>query len=157
MANRNKTPKPSLIDKERRVLELRRAGATFDEIAKVVGYATPQGAYLAYHRAIKRVLVESGAEEALEAELDRCDRIQRAFWQQAMQGDTKAGLIVLRVMDRRAKYLGLDAPTKQQIEVTNYDAGSEVDRELQRLVRLLETGDSAESAVADTASTTEPN
>jgi hypothetical protein len=32
---------PEVIDKERRVLEMRLAGITFDAIAKNVGYAVP--------------------------------------------------------------------------------------------------------------------
>jgi len=157
MANRNKTPKPELIDKERKALELRRAGATYDEIAQALGYATPQGAFLAYNRAIKRTLIESGADEARQTELDRCDRIQRAYWAKAMAGDVPAGNIVLKVMDRRARYLGLDAPTKQQIEVTNYEAGTEIDRELQRLVRLLADSDSKTGTVDSAESATNPS
>ena len=137
MANRNKTPKPELVDKERKALELRRAGATYDEIAQALGYATAQGAYLAYNRAIKRTLVESGSEEARQSELDRCDRLQRAYWSKAMAGDIQAGNIILKVMDRRARYLGLDAPTKQQVEVTTFEGGTELDREVARLAQLL--------------------
>jgi hypothetical protein len=150
MANRNKTPKPELIDKERKALELRRAGATYDEIAQALGYATPQGAYLAYNRAIKRTLVEGGAEEARQSELDRCDRLQRAYWAKAMSGDIQAGGIILKVMDRRARYLGLDAPIKQQVEVTTYEGGTEVDRELQRLIALLADG-SGKTSIVDSA------
>jgi hypothetical protein len=150
MANRNKTPKPDLIDKERKALELRRAGATYDEIAQALGYATPQGAFLAYNRAIKRTLVEGGAEEARQSELDRCDRLQRAYWAKAMSGDIQAGGIILKVMDRRARYLGLDAPIKQQVELTSYEGGTEVDRELQRLIALLADGNS-KTGVVDSA------
>jgi len=156
MANRNKTPKPELIDKERKALELRRAGSTYDEIAKALGYATPQGAFLAYNRAIKRTLVEAGSEEARQTELDRCDRLQRAYWGKAMTGDVQAGRIILQVMDRRARYLGLDAPIKQQVEVTNFEGGTELDREVARLAALLaDTTSSRVTGVVDTPTSTD--
>lgn len=140
MANRNKTPKPELIDKERQAIELRRAGATFDDIAKALGYATPQGAYLAYHRALKRTLVEAGADDMRELELDRLDRLQRAVWSRALQGDIQAINTALKILDRRAKYLGLDAPIKSEVKVDIADAAS-IDAEVARLVELLAVND----------------
>lgn len=136
MGNRNQQPKPELVEKERQVLELRRAGATYDECARAVGYATPQGAYLAYQRALKRTLVEAGTEEARQTELDRLDRLQRAVWPKAMNGDLQAINSVLRIFDRRARYLGLDAPIKQEIKVDIADATS-IDAEVARLVEML--------------------
>jgi len=43
-------------------------------------------------------------------ELERCDRLQAAVWPAATQGDVAAVAAVLRIMERRARYLGLDAP-----------------------------------------------
>jgi len=140
MASRNQTPKPEVIEKERQVLELRRAGATYDEAARAVGYATPQGAYLAYHRALKRTLVEAGANEARQTELDRLDRLQRAIWPHALDGEIPAANTILRLMDRRAKLLGLDAPTRITADVTTYEGGTDIDREVQRLAQLLAGG-----------------
>lgn len=137
MANRNKVPTPELIDKERQVLELRRAGATYDDCARATGYATAQGAYLAYQRAIKRTLQEAGTEEARQTELDRLDRLQRAIWSKAMAGDLNACNSVLRIFDRRARYLGLDAPIKQEITLETAD-GAMIDREVARLVEMLQ-------------------
>jgi hypothetical protein len=136
MATRSKSPTPELIDKERQVLELRRAGATFDDCARAVGYATPQGAYLAFHRALKRTLVAAGSEEMREQELDRLDRLQRSVWPNALQGDLSAVATVLRIMDRRAKYLGLDAAIKHDVTVENVDPTS-IDAEVARLAAML--------------------
>lgn len=139
-----KSPPPELVERERQVLELRRAGATYDDCARAVGYATAQGAYLAYQRALKRTLVETGAEEARQQELDRLDRLQRAVWPNALQGDLAAVNSVLRIMDRRARYLGLDAPIKHDLTVETVDPTS-IDAEVARLVRLLGTNDAAAS------------
>jgi len=145
MSNRN--PSPEVADKERQALELRRAGATYDEIAQAIGYATAQGAYLAYNRALKRALLEAGADEVREMELDRLDRLQRAYWPKALGGDGKAADRVLKIMEHRAKYLGLYQPTKVQMESVVYDAGT-IEGEVQRL-RLLLEADSGQPVVLD--------
>lgn len=154
MSNRSKSPKPELIDKERKAIELRRAGYTFDEIARNLGYKTPQGAYLAYHRALKRTLIKAGTEEARATEIDRLDRLQRGIWATAVAGNPQAVSAVLKLMDRRAKLLGLDAPTKIQQEVTVYEGGSDIDREVQRLAELLATGGRVTGDVATPVSET---
>lgn len=155
MANRNQSPDPELIEKERQVLELRRAGATYDECARAVGYATPQGAYLAYHRAIKRTLNQAGAEEARQTEADRLDRLQRAVWPKALNGEIPAINTVLKLMERRARLLGLDSPMKLQAEVTSYEGGTDIDREVARLAALLAGTESGGSTIAMAASGSE--
>jgi hypothetical protein len=128
------------IDKEREVIALRRAGYTFDDIARRLNYAHPSGAYTAYQRALKRTLVEAGTEELRATELDRLDRLQAAVWDEAMTGNPTAIQTALKILDRRAKYLGLDAPIKQEIKMDIADAAS-IDAEVARLVELLATND----------------
>ena len=155
MSNRN--PEPELVDKERRVLELRRAGATYADIANTVGYATAQGAYLAYGRALKRTLNKAGSEEAREMELDRLDRLQIVYWEKAVKGEYHALDRVLKIMEHRAKYLGLYAPARMQVEATIYDTDT-IDTELAKLRTFLssnpnlalEMGESTGEAGADT-------
>jgi hypothetical protein len=57
-----------------------------------------------------------------------------------MMGDVPAGMQVLRIMERRAKLLGIDQPIRQQVEVISYDADG-IDSEVARLVRLLESAE----------------
>jgi len=47
MSQNSKIPDPELIDKELKVLELRRAGLTFQRISEEVGFADASGAYIA--------------------------------------------------------------------------------------------------------------
>lgn len=103
---RPRPPTPETLELERKVLELRRAGASFPDIEKQL--KTPHSTvYSAYRRAIARTLREPAADvRALEA--DRLDRIQAAVWTKAMRGDLAAVDRVLRVMERRAELLGLD-------------------------------------------------
>ena len=49
-----------------------------------------------------------------------------------------AGLALLRVMERRAKYLGLDAPVKSRVEVITEDV---IDAELAALARQVAEND----------------
>ncbi len=138
---------PTVMDKEKRVIELRRAGVTYDLIAEEVGYSSASGAYHAFTRAMKRTLRESGSDELREIEADRLDRLQRFTWPLAAQGDLRAIETILRIMARRARLLGLDSPIKQ--EVTTFEGGSDIDREVQRLVSLLEPNSGSESDMAD--------
>lgn len=140
------------MDKERRVIELRRAGVTYDVIADEVGYSNASGAYHAFTRAMKRTLRESGSEELRELEADRLDRLQRFTWPAAAQGDLRAIETILRIMARRARLLGLDSPIKQ--EVTTFEGGSDIDREVQRLVSLLEPDSGSKSDLANEPSET---
>lgn len=95
------------IEKERQVLELRRAGVTFDEIATRVGYADRGAAHKAYKRALARTLQQPAAE-IRELEADRLDRLLVAVWARALRGDLAAVDRVIRLMERRSRLLGLD-------------------------------------------------
>lgn len=125
-----------MIDKERQVIEMRRAGATFDDIAHTLGFAHASGAYQAFQRAMSRTLTNAGTEELRTAEADRLDRLQRAVWVQALNGDLPAVNTVLRIMERRARLLGLDAPLRAEVKVEQHDPAS-IDAEVARLVDLL--------------------
>ena len=145
MPTHNAVPEPEQLDRELKVLELRRAGLTWQRIAVQVGYADHSGAYLAYKRALKRV-IQQPAEELRQAEIDRLDRLQLAAWPKAMQGDNSAIATVLRIMERRAKLLGLDMPVKIAQDVTVWDGGDSIDRAVRELAELLREN-SADSAV----------
>ena len=94
-------------------LTLRRRGSTFREIADKLGCSRAMvhkyvaGALREYAAANKE---ETEVYRALEA--DRLDALHAAIWPKAMNGDMRAVDRVLRIMERRAKLFGLDAPTK---------------------------------------------
>ncbi len=138
MATRKrKSVPPEQFDKENAVLELRRSGETWERIAIAVGYANASGAQKAYARVVTRVQRES-VDEIRDLELDRLDRIQRAYWKPAIVDlDKRAAEVVLKVMDRRAKLLGLEAPTKVQAEVVNYDGNYDYNEDIERIIGLL--------------------
>lgn len=159
MPNHNAAvPSPELVDKEVKVLELRRVGLTWVRIAEEVGYADHTGAYAAYKRAIKRTM-QQPADELREQELDRIDRLQVAVWPAAMKGDTRAVLTIVRLMERRAKLTGLDMPIKIEQDVTTWTGGDSIDRAVRDLAALLTSHDATgtgESAMAEYISESQP-
>ena len=140
MSQNSKVPDPELVEKEIRVLELRRAGLTWQSISEQTGYAEATGAYAAYKRAIKRVMAEP-VEEVRTQELDRLDRMQVAVWNRALKGDDKAINTVLRLMERRARLLGLDAAQRVQAEVITYDGSGDIDRDIERIIQVIQSVD----------------
>lgn len=134
-----------VIERERQVLELRRGGLTFDLIAKKLNYSHASGAHKAYVNACRRIVV-SDVMEIRNVEMERLDIAQSAIWNNVLRGDIPAINTLLKIMERRARLLGLDSPTKAQIEVTTYDTGT-IDSEVARLIRLLGSTDSETRAL----------
>ena len=137
----NNRSKAETLAMENRVMTLRLAGMQFDQIAEEVGYADASGSYKAYQRVMART-VQPVADEIREEEVRRLDRLIAAYWPRALGAggsdpSPKAAEVVYKAMDRRAKLLGLDAPVKQEVEVTTYDDTDEVKRQVMDLVRSL--------------------
>jgi hypothetical protein len=104
------------VERQRLALGMRRGGASYDDIARKLGYAGPNGAHKAVLSAIRKTLAEP-ADDVRLLELDRLDRLQLAYWTRATGDrdrppDLAAAHYVLKLMDRRARLLGLDAPIK---------------------------------------------
>ena len=148
MANNSAVPEPELVDKEIKVLELRRAGLTWQRIAEETGYATHVGAYAAYKRAIKRTQ-QQPADELREQELDRIDRLQLALWPKAMKGDNASINTIVRLMERRARLLGLDTAIKIQQDITTWTGDESIDRAVRDLAALLTANDADSSGASD--------
>jgi hypothetical protein len=124
-----------LKQRDARVFELRIQGHTFDQIAGEVGYSGPSGAWQAYQRIKSETIFES-IDEARQLELMRLDEMQLAVWDRAINGDLPAAHCVLKIMDRRAKLLGLDKPEK--VEVNRWDfSGEDLDAEVQRIASMI--------------------
>jgi hypothetical protein len=75
--------------------------------------------------------------------MDRLDIAQAAIWgdltdTQNVDANTRARLVLalIKIMERRARLLGLDMPTKAQVEVSIYDRDT-IDDEVKRLVAIL--------------------
>jgi DNA-directed RNA polymerase specialized sigma24 family protein len=107
-------------EREVQILELRLSKIPFEKIAQIVGM-TKSAVCKAYYRALNRLTVPHAKEIIIE-QLEVLDRLESRLW----RGFERSGLDVknvcalihsaLRIQQRRAKLLGLDAP--QQIDVS---------------------------------------
>jgi hypothetical protein len=105
--------------KQARALELRKAGYSFDSIAARLGYANGGGAYKAVEAGLKATLQEP-ADELRQLEIERLDTMLVALWPKVKKGEHGAIDRALKVSERRASLIGLDAPTRidSRIDVT---------------------------------------
>lgn len=136
MAKKSKL-NPTTLEKEAKVLELRRGGLTFDMIAERLGYASASGAHKAYVTACNRI-VYADVVETRKIEMDRLDIAQAAIWTNVIAGEVPSVIALIKIMERRARLLGLDMPTKAQIEVNIYEHDA-IDSEVKRLVAILDS------------------
>ena len=97
-------------------IKLRMAGATLDDIAKQLDFKSAAGAYKSVMRELQATSQDmgEGAEAVRQLELKRLDQMQFPLWPQVLAGDVAATTTALRIQERRASLLGLDAP--KQIE-----------------------------------------
>ena len=98
------------IELAKRALRLKRSGMNLFEIAE-----TLQMSEMTSNNAIKRGLSMAQAtigyaerRELLAIEVDRLDALQFALWDQAMSGDVRSVEAVLKVINQRARLLGLE-------------------------------------------------
>lgn len=109
------------------VLQLRKGGATYDAIAQAAidkfGVEhLPAGYDCRYvwkdvRRELDRLRAEiaESSEAIVTLEEQRLDAMITVLWPQVAKGNQGAVDRVLRIMERRAKLLGLDAPTKADV------------------------------------------
>jgi len=133
--SRKKTPPPAVLDKELQIIELRRAGVTWEKIAREVGFKNASGAYKMYQRAAER-MIRPSLDEYRDTVLDRFERMHMAVWPRAKEGDLRAIDTALRIAEKEIKLLGLDAPTKITAEVTVYE-GQQLIEHTARIIDLI--------------------
>jgi len=110
----NREQQVKAYERQQEALSLRLVGLSYDAIAERLEFANRSGAFRAVQAALKKTLQEP-ADELRTLELERLDSMLLPMMAQAKKGNQGAVDRVLRIMERRAKLLGLDAPTKQEI------------------------------------------
>jgi hypothetical protein len=92
--------------KDGKALELRKAGGKYEDIAVECGYATKQAAYRAVQRALESITQEPAAE-LLTLYQSRLDRMYLGLVKNgAHDGDPKAVLAAVRVLETHARLSG---------------------------------------------------
>ena len=94
--------------KRAQAVTYRKAGKTFQEIADLVGFTSKATAYNAVKRALEDAVREP-AQELIQLETERLDAMLAGLWPAIEQGDTQAVNAGIRVSERGARLLGLDA------------------------------------------------
>lgn len=122
-----------LAERRAQALQLRKAGVQCDKIAERLGYSDGQHAARDINRAIREVPRDDAAE-LVALELLRLDALLQSMWPEALKGSTWHVDRCLAIADRRARYLGLDAPAK--VEVTAVTALDEKVRALEAELKL---------------------
>ena len=108
------------LQQRRKALELRKGGASYVEIGEALGVSR-QRAHTVVMAAVddlKGILKET-AVTIRAIELERLDSIQMGLWPQ--RKNPRVADTLLRIQERRARLLGLDAPTKTAL--TDPDGG----------------------------------
>ena len=126
---RRNPSKDQQLRRESEALALRIAGATFDEVAHALKLYGRSDA----HKLVTRALSRHQAEQVDEMRLvegARLDRMTRAVWAAAVQGDVEAVRAVIRISERRARLFGLDAP--QRVNISD-----DVDEQIRQLSAQL--------------------
>lgn len=138
LRGRRTTAKQAEIAERRtKMVRMRLAGLDWDTIAERLEYSNRAAACKDLSRTLTQYLAEqnSAVEELREVELMRLDRLLASVWTAAIGGDNRAVETAIKVIDRRCKLLGLDAPVRA--EVMTVDA---IDAEIHRLTRELGAG-----------------
>jgi len=122
----SKTSKRRVItrDREQLAFELRKQGLGYAAIGTKLGVSM-QAAHQMVQRKLAEIaeLTNKDAEKVLEMELERLDALWNGLWPKAKKGNTQAVEKAVKVMARRAALLGLDAPTKSDV---NHNVNAEM-------------------------------
>lgn len=115
--------------REQDAFKMRISGATFQQIGDSLGISRQ-----AAHKIVMKLLLQTRTataellEDARRLEAERLDRLQVGLWNKASAGDPRVADTIIRIMERRARMLGLDvqpdeAP-KLPVEITVVDKTS---------------------------------
>jgi hypothetical protein len=96
-------------EREQMAVKLRLSGATYEQIGHALGISAP-AAHKAVMRSLQRTIekTDEDVEKIRHLELQRLDAMLFGLWQKAKEGHEGSVDRVLRIMERRAKLLGLD-------------------------------------------------
>lgn len=133
MARGKDKDKANALNRQYLALDLRQSGWSFRAIGDKLG-VTHMQAWRDVKSAIEELqsLNTDKAEDFRQLELERLDALTKALEPMAMVGNTNSVNAYIRVMEQRAKLLGLYAPEKKEIDIK--DVGKLSDDELRAIV-----------------------
>lgn len=101
-------------------LQMRLAGATWEEIAEAIGYPTARAALVATERALEKELQTEESQKAMRGIAGkRLERLLRGVWTKAINPDNPEHLAAVtkarELIGQHSKLYGLDAPTEHVV------------------------------------------
>lgn len=150
MAEQRHPNEVQLAERRRRIASMMLAGARQVDVARTLGVDQPT--MTREVQAIKqqwRDDTSRDVSELVDIEVARLDRLQMAHWERAIQGHGASTDTVLKIIDKRIKLLGLDAPERHQVDITNETTVEELNGKLAALAANLDalTADSEDEEV----------
>ncbi|WP_102158699.1 hypothetical protein [Zhihengliuella halotolerans] len=104
--------KNEVVMRRAKALQLRAARLNYRQIADRLYNGDVGNCWRDIQKAVNDLQQEAVVEVRAQ-EIELLDQIARPMIKRVMEhGDEKAAMVVLKVMERRAKYLGLDAPAE---------------------------------------------
>lgn len=134
---RKRLSKEEMLQRRNMAIDLRRAGITLDVIAARLNYPNVQAVQRDIDLLISSVL-KTPQDEMRGLEALRLDYMTMVLWPEARKGINRAIDQLLKVMERRAKLFGLDAPV--QVEQITLDG---IETAIKELEKELDTNDRA--------------
>jgi len=102
--------------KSNAAVQMRLAGATWEEIARTLGYPTARQALVATEKALERQLHQGDRDEMRRLVGARLERLLLGVWPKAINAEHPEHLLAVtkarELVDRYSKLFGLDAPTE---------------------------------------------
>jgi hypothetical protein len=124
-------------EREIRALELRTAGLSYWRIGQLLGVGESMA-----RRIVARGLDRLGREPAaalIALETSRLDLLWETALTNALAGSVRWAEVAVRVLERRARLLGLDAPTRTEVHMTREEVDA-LDAEIEALLTRYRHG-----------------
>lgn len=121
--NRTSPAKARRLQLQEKAIDLRRAGVGFVEIGQKLGIGKSTA-----HRMVEagmesaRAQITASSDDLKAQELSRLDGMLLKLYPKAAKGDVQAIDRVIKIGERRAKLLGLDAPVRTALQGGGEDA-----------------------------------
>lgn len=112
--------KTETAERRLRIIEARKRGHTLQAIADQEGIS-PQAVHKQIRLQIDAWKLQCNEEvrALVELESQRLDEAHKALWPKAIRGHLPSIDRVIKIMERRAKLLGLDAPARTELTGAN--------------------------------------
>lgn len=121
--NKTSAARARKLKHQAQALHLRRSGLSYPEIGRRLGLSTSRShALVQLGLEDARRQITASSDDLRTEEVSRLDGMLDKFYTKAVKGDVAAADRVLKIGERRARLLGLDAPIRTALQGGGDDA-----------------------------------